>query len=134
MVTVSLAQDVNVRRVTDHVTVLNVENMGSNTNITVIESEKGLAVIETEITPYVMGMIKEAAEKALGRNDWIYVINTHNHVHRAGGNAAFKGVQVIGHKSMNLNWLQERLSTRREYLADLLNGLTQARKQGLSLD
>jgi glyoxylase-like metal-dependent hydrolase (beta-lactamase superfamily II) len=108
---VCLAQDVNVRRVTEHITVLNMENMGSNTNVTVIAGEKGLAVIETEISPYVMGKIKEAAEKALGRSDWAYVINTHNHLHHAGGNAAFEGVPVIGHESMNLDWLENRLST-----------------------
>ena len=89
------AQDIAIRRVTDHVITLSMSNLGMYTNITVIETEKGLVVIETEITPYIMDKIKKAAEKKLGRNDWAYVINTHGHLHHAGGNSAFQGVQFM---------------------------------------
>jgi len=107
------AQDVAIRRVTDHAMTLSMSNLGMHTNVTVIETQKGLVVIETEITPYIMGKIKEAAEKELGRNDWAYVINTHGHLHHSRGNAAFKGVEVIGHESLNMDRLQEALATDR---------------------
>ena len=51
-----------------------------HTNVTVIETQKGLVAIETEFVPSVMKTIKEAAEKEFGRNDWAYVINTDAHV------------------------------------------------------
>ena len=60
-VTAVTAQDVTIRRVTDRVITLSMSNLGMHTNITVIESQKGLVVIETEITPYIMSKIKEAA-------------------------------------------------------------------------
>ena len=116
------AQDVAVRRVTEHVWVLSMANLGMHTNVTVITTQKGLVVVETEITPYIMKQIKEAAEKELGRGDWAYVINTHGHLHHAGGNAVFPNAQVVGHESMRLNWLAERLSTetgRRSYCRDV---------------
>jgi len=97
---------------------LSMSNLGMHTNITVIETQKGLVVIETEITPYIMGKIKEAAEKYLKRDDWIYVINTHGHLHHAGGNIVFKDAQVIGHETMNMDWLRDRLKSekgRRQY-------------------
>jgi hypothetical protein len=111
-------QDIAIRRVTDHVITLSMSNLGMHTNVTVIETEKGLVVIETKITPYIMNKIKKAAEKKLGRNDWAYVINTHGHLHHAGGNSLFPEAQIIGHETMNMDWLKNRLSTdkgRREY-------------------
>ena len=89
-----------------------------HTNITVIETQKGLVVIETEITPYIMGKIKEAAEKYLKRDDWIYVINTHGHLHHSRGNILFEDAQVIGHETLNMDMLRDGLKTeegRRQY-------------------
>lgn len=112
------AQDVIMRRVTNHVATFSMSNLGMHTNVTVIETRKGLVVIETELTPYIMNIIKKAAEKKLRRNDWAYVINSHGHMHHAGGNYVFKGAQFIGHENMNMNWLKNRLSTdkgRKDY-------------------
>ena len=136
---VANAQDVVIRRVTDRVIILSMSNLGSHTNVTVIETQKGLVVIETELTPFIMKTIKEAAEKKLGRNDWAYVINTHGHLHHAGGNSAFPDAQIIGHERMSMDWLKNRLSTddgRRGYcemigvdtaLKQLQRNLTHAR-------
>lgn len=112
------AQDVSVRRVTERIITLSMSNLGMHTNITVIESQKGLVVIETEITPYIMSRIKEAAEKYLKRDDWIYVINTHGHLHHSRGNILFEDAQVIGHETMNMDRLRDGLQTeegRRQY-------------------
>ena len=77
------AQDVILRRVTDRVITLSMSNLSMHTNVTVIETQKGLVCIETEFVPSVMKAIKKAAEKELGRKDWAYVINTHGHLHHA---------------------------------------------------
>ncbi len=107
----SPGQSVDIKRVSQHVITLNMVDLGYHTNVTVVESEKGLVCIETEITPTIMSKIKAAAEKKLGRSDWVYVINTHNHMHHAGGNVLFKDIPIIGPATMNLNWLENRLST-----------------------
>lgn len=117
-ISVADAQDVVMRRVTNHVSTFSMSNLGMHTNVTVIETQKGLIVIETELTPYIMNVIKKATEKKLRRNDWVYVINTHGHIHHAGGNSAFEGAQFIGHETLNMNRLKNRLSTdggRRDY-------------------
>ncbi len=107
------AQDITIRRVTDRVITLSMSNLGMHTNVTVIETQKGLVIIETEVTPSIMKRIKKAAEQKLGRNDWAYVINTHGHLHHAGGNAAFPDTQIIGHERMSMDWLKGTLSTDR---------------------
>ena len=106
------AQDVVIRRVTDHVITLSMTNLGMHTNVTVIETQKGLVVVETEMTPGIMKAIKEAAEKELGRNDWAYVINTHSHLHHAKGNAAFPETPIIGPNKTMMDWFKSTLSSK----------------------
>jgi cyclase len=77
------------------------------TNIVAIKSQKGLAIIDTEMSPRIMAPIKEKIEKAFGRNDWAYVINTHAHMHHASGNCLFEDAVIIGHENLpqDMEWL-----------------------------
>lgn len=87
------------------------------TNLVAVKSQKGLAIIDTEMSPRIMAPIKERIEKAFGRNDWAYVINTHAHMHHAGGNCLFKGAVVIGHDKLpdDMQWLiQKQIDERRK--------------------
>ncbi len=109
---VANAQYVSIRRVTDRVITLSMSNLSMHTNVTVIETKKGLVCIETEFVPSVMKTIKEAAEKELGRNDWAYVINTHSHLHHAKGNAAFPETPIIGPNKTMMDWFKSTLSSK----------------------
>ena len=79
-------------------------------NIVAIKSQKGLAVIDTTMSPRIMAPIKERLEKELGRNDWKYVINTHAHMHHAGGNCLFRDAVIIGHDNLpgDMQWLIDK--------------------------
>ncbi|MBN2128325.1 MAG: MBL fold metallo-hydrolase [Sedimentisphaerales bacterium] len=79
-------------------------------NLLAIKSQKGLVIIDTEMSPRIMAPIKERLETALGRDDWAYVINTHAHMHHAGGNCLFKDAVVIGHENLadDMKWLVEK--------------------------
>lgn len=76
-------------------------------NLTAIQSEKGLIVIDTEMSPRIMAPIKQRIEKEFGRKDWAYVINTHAHMHHAGGNSLFKDAVIVGHENLpgDMEWL-----------------------------
>ena len=76
-------------------------------NLTAIQSEKGLAIVDTEMTPRIMAPIKERIEQVFGRHDWAYVINTHAHDSHCGGNVLFKGAVIVGHKNLpeDMQWL-----------------------------
>ena len=69
-------------------------------NLVAVKGEKGLVMIDTEMSPRIMAPIKQAIEETFGRNDWAYVINTHAHMHHAGGNCLFKDAVVVGHDNL----------------------------------
>jgi glyoxylase-like metal-dependent hydrolase (beta-lactamase superfamily II) len=81
-------------------------------NLTAIQSQKGLVIIDTERSPRIMAPIKKKIEQVFGRNDWAYVINTHAHDNHAGGNCLFKEAVVIGHDNLDadMQWLRRTQS------------------------
>ncbi len=79
-------------------------------NLTVIQSRKGLVIIDTEASPRVMAPIKKKIEQTFGRSDWAYVINTHAHDNHCSGNSLFKGATILGHENLatDMQWLINR--------------------------
>ncbi len=79
-------------------------------NLTAIRSEKGLVIIDTEMSPRIMAPIKERIERQFGRSDWAYVINTHAHAQHAGGNSLFRDAVVVGHENLaeDMQWLIDK--------------------------
>jgi len=79
-------------------------------NLTVIQSRKGLVIIDTEASPRLMAPIKKKIEQTLHRTDWAYVINTHAHDNHASGNVLFPGATIVGHENLaqDMEWLIRR--------------------------
>jgi cyclase len=79
-------------------------------NLTVIQSQKGLVIIDTEASPRVMAPMKEKLERTFQRCDWAYVINTHAHDNHCGGNSLFKEAVIVGHQNLpeDMQWLIRR--------------------------
>lgn len=79
-------------------------------NLTAIQSQKGLVIIDTEMSPRIMAPIKTRIEQEFARSDWAYVINTHGHMHHAGGNSLFKDATIVGHENLpeDMQWLIDR--------------------------
>jgi glyoxylase-like metal-dependent hydrolase (beta-lactamase superfamily II) len=79
-------------------------------NLTAIRSQKGLVIVDTEASPRVMAPIKQKIEQSFGRNDWVYVINTHAHDNHASGNSLFPGAVIVGHENLaqDMQWLIRR--------------------------
>lgn len=90
-------------------------------NLTAIQSEKGLVVVDTEMSPRIMAPIKQRIEKEFGRSDWAYVINTHAHMHHTGGNALFPNAVVVGHENLpqDMEWLVQKQADPVKKRADI---------------
>ncbi len=101
----AFTQEVSVTKITDKVIVLTVTRV-SNCNIVAISSEEGIILVDTEISPLTMEIVKEEILKQFPGQDFIYVINTHAHSHHCGGNALFKDIPIIAHQNIieDMQW------------------------------
>ena len=63
------AQYIHIERLSPRVLVACWPGVDRRCNLTAIQSQKGLVIIDTEASPRVMAQIKEKIEQAFGRND-----------------------------------------------------------------
>jgi glyoxylase-like metal-dependent hydrolase (beta-lactamase superfamily II) len=91
---------INIEKLSDRVILAYWVGTDRRCNLTAIKGQKGLAIVDTEMSPRIMAPIKERIEQVFGRKDWAYVINTHAHDNHAGGNSLFKGAVIVGHENL----------------------------------
>jgi glyoxylase-like metal-dependent hydrolase (beta-lactamase superfamily II) len=98
---------VNLERLSDRVMLAYWVGTDRRCNLTAIRTQKGLVIIDTEMSPRIMAPIKKKLEQAFGRSDWAYVINTHAHDSHPGGNSLFKGAVIVGHENLaeDMQWI-----------------------------
>jgi cyclase len=103
-------QFIRIERLSQHVLIACWPGIDRRCNLTAIQSQKGLVIIDTEASPRVMAPIKAKIEQAFHRTDWAYVINTHAHDNHCSGNSLFKGAVIIGHENLaeDMQWLIRR--------------------------
>jgi glyoxylase-like metal-dependent hydrolase (beta-lactamase superfamily II) len=103
-------QFIRIDRLSQHALVAYWPGIDRRCNLTAIQSQKGLVIIDTEASPRVMAPIKAKIEQAFGRSDWAYVINTHAHDNHCSGNSLFKGAVIVGHENLpaDMQWLIRR--------------------------
>jgi glyoxylase-like metal-dependent hydrolase (beta-lactamase superfamily II) len=67
--------------------------------ITAIASQKGIIIVDAGTSYTLTRKYREAIEKELNRDDFVYVINTHAHWDHISGNAIFSEAKIIGHEN-----------------------------------
>lgn len=104
------AEFIRIDRLSQHVVIAYWPGIDRRCNLTAIQSQKGLVIIDTEASPRLMAPIKDRIEATFRRNDWAYVINTHAHDNHCSGNSLFKGATIIGHDNLaeDMDWLVRR--------------------------
>jgi glyoxylase-like metal-dependent hydrolase (beta-lactamase superfamily II) len=63
-----------------------------------VASEKGLVVVDTGTTVTLTRAYRAKIEDVFGRDDFLYVVNTHYHYDHTVGNPVFPEATVIGHE------------------------------------
>jgi glyoxylase-like metal-dependent hydrolase (beta-lactamase superfamily II) len=76
-----------------------------------IATQRGIVMIDTGMAPTLAAEYRRIIERELGRDDFIYVINTHYHSDHTNGNGVFADAAIIAHESSpeRLRELQEGL-------------------------
>jgi len=128
--TQALSQDTEVEieifELSDRVIVLNpvlADNpFTGNGNIIAIATVKGLIVVDTSKDVKTMAKMRKKIESFFSRDDFIYVINTHEHLEHLGGNAVFPNCTIIAHDNLKKG-VEETLPRYKEYFRNMIPNL-----------
>jgi glyoxylase-like metal-dependent hydrolase (beta-lactamase superfamily II) len=78
--------------------------------IVALATQKGIVVVDAPFSKTTAQGFREAIRAEFGRNDFAYLINTHEHNCHVGGNEAFADIPIIGHDSLRremLTWMND---------------------------
>lgn len=107
-------QKVNI---TDGISLIGSEDEGEAQVI--IESQKGLVVLNSSLSQSQSGRFREAIKELTGRNDFLYLINIIDRLDRCGGNATYTDIPTIGHKAF-LDRFQNKKAAVDAEVADMV--------------
>jgi glyoxylase-like metal-dependent hydrolase (beta-lactamase superfamily II) len=122
-------QDVfEVQRLSDRVLLLTERSPMENIVVTVATA-KGLVVFDSTGSPQTAALARKKIEKELGRSDFAYLINTHNHWDHAWGNQVFADAVIVAYEgcqeaiargATGVQRSADRFSQRRDEVASRL--------------
>ena len=92
------AQDFRVREITEKI--FAVENVDDGDEQVVIVSDKGLVVLNSFWSEITAAKFKKSINRMLKRDDFLYLINMVDRLDMFGGNAAYRGIPIVGHKAI----------------------------------
>ena len=121
---------INIMRVSPRVIVLNLLGV----NVTAINSQSGIILIDTNRSPRLMAELKKIIEKEFSQSDFQYVINTHGHSDHSGGNQLFPDSVIIAQQNCPEYMRQNSANTiyglwyPRNHLTELITQLGEVAK------
>ncbi len=70
----------------------------SSTATVAIPTSKGILVIDTTGEPRIDRELRRIIARELGRDDFVMLVNTHEHADHTGGNEVYKDCDIVGHE------------------------------------
>lgn len=107
----------------------------SSTTTFAFATAKGIVVIDTFGVPEVDSQLRQVISRELGRSDFAYLINTHEHGDHTGGNAVYSDSTIVGHELIAVG-MAEAASHRDRMLTWIPNRIAEieAELQNLGAD
>lgn len=96
------AQDCVIEKITDRILSCKCTYNEEHRAFYIISSS-GLVLVDTYYFPWLTKESNDLVCSETGRNDFIYLINTHGHGCHVGGNYLFRDIQRIGQDSIVMN-------------------------------
>lgn len=73
-----------------------------------IASQKGIIMVDAGMSHSLAAKYRRIIEAIFGRNDFVYLLNTHSHQDHTGGNQVFPEAMTVGHQNcppeMSADW------------------------------
>jgi glyoxylase-like metal-dependent hydrolase (beta-lactamase superfamily II) len=89
---------VHLQKIDDGVIRLWLGDHISSTAIMAFSTEKGIVVVDTWGVPKVDEQLRQVIARKLGRSDFAFLINTHEHGDHTGGNSVYSDCTIVGHE------------------------------------
>ncbi len=90
----------------------------STTAVVAIPTAEGVVVVDTAGDPEIDGQLRRIIARELGRDDFVLLIDTHEHGDHTGGNAAYADCEIVGHELVAAG--MERAAADRPRVAEWL--------------
>jgi glyoxylase-like metal-dependent hydrolase (beta-lactamase superfamily II) len=81
--------------------------------IVALATQKGIVVVDAPFSKTIAQGFRNAIKAEFKRNDFAYLINTHEHVCHVGGNETFADIPIIGHESLRREMLKSMNDNKR---------------------
>ncbi len=88
----------HVQEIDDGVIRLWVGDYISSTSIMAFATTKGIVVVDTFGVPEIDRGLRQVIARELGRSDFAFLINTHEHADHTGGNSVYGDCTIVGHE------------------------------------
>ncbi len=88
----------HVQKIDDGVLRLWVGDHISSTAITAFATDKGIVVVDTVGVTEIDTGLRRVIARELGRSDFAFLINTHEHPDHTGGNSVYADCTIVGHE------------------------------------
>lgn len=110
------AFDITVKRLSPRVAVFYGDPWDNA--IVAIAGQKGIVVVDAPFSKTISKGFRDAIQAEFKRNDFAYLVNTHDHVCHIGGNEAYADLPIVGHESLIPEMLRLKNDPKRS--ADML--------------
>jgi glyoxylase-like metal-dependent hydrolase (beta-lactamase superfamily II) len=89
----------HVEKLSDNAIRLWVGDYISSTAVSALDTDKGIVVIDTTESPGLDKEFRKVIAREFGRDDFIYLINTHEHADHTTGNGVYSDCEIIAHEN-----------------------------------
>jgi len=124
----------HVKKLSDNAIRLWVGDYISSTAVCALNTDKGIVVIDTTQCPEIDKQFRKIIAKKFGRNDFVILINTHEHGDHTTGNFVYSDCKIIAHeecaKGMQISEKdrQRGIDWMKEYIPKLKKRLDEAKE------
>ncbi len=81
--------------------------------VVALATEKGLVVVDAPFSKTISREFRTAIQTEFKRNDFAFLINTHEHVCHVGGNEAYADLSIIGHETLRKEMIKSKADPKR---------------------
>jgi glyoxylase-like metal-dependent hydrolase (beta-lactamase superfamily II) len=125
----------HIEKLSDNAIRLWVGDYISSTAVSALSTDKGIVVIDATESPSLDKQFRKIIARELGRDDFVYLINTHEHADHTTGNGVYADCEIIAHENCAegmkarradsqriVDWYKKRIPELEGQLAEMEEG------------